>query len=102
MKLEQLAREITPLPWQTMEGKTLIHVETTNLGDDTPCGMPVCSIPKKRKHDAAYLTHCANHFQQVVEALDVLTRLSACMCKTGKCSVCTAVKTLKSAQEVEV
>lgn len=42
----------TPGPWTVMEGKTLLHVETANLNDGKPCGMPVCSIPKKRYEDA--------------------------------------------------
>jgi len=46
------ADEMTAGPWDVMEGKTLLHIETATMNDGKPCGMPVCSIPKKRRADA--------------------------------------------------
>jgi len=53
-------KNATPRPWGVMYGKTLMHIETANLGDGTPCGMPVCSIPKKREADADLICRAVN------------------------------------------
>jgi hypothetical protein len=62
----------TPLPWQSLEdGRShvkLVHVETTS--DNTAgAGLPVCSINRARIGDAEYLTHAANAYPKLVEAL---------------------------------
>lgn len=55
----------TPGPWTVMEGKTLLHVETANLNDGKPCGMPVCSIPKKRYEDARLIAAAPELLQRL-------------------------------------
>lgn len=60
----------TPTPWSYVEGKTkLLHIETANLGDGTPCGMPVCSIPKARQADADLIVQAVNAHDALVGLL---------------------------------
>jgi hypothetical protein len=42
-------------PWTYIVGRTLIHIETANLGDGTPCGTPICSLPKSKEALAALI-----------------------------------------------
>jgi hypothetical protein len=51
---------VTAFPWDIQEGKTLLHIETANMGDGKPCGMPVCSIPKSRLRDAEFIVAACN------------------------------------------
>ncbi len=55
----------TPLPWETLPAarSNLVHVETST--DHAP----VCSLPKARADDAAYIAHAANAYPKLVEAL---------------------------------
>ncbi len=63
MKTKTLLETATARPWDVMEGKTLLHIETANLGDGKPCGMPVCSIPKKRMEDAQLIVQAVNEYE---------------------------------------
>ena len=65
----ELGDKATAGPWAEIYGRTLIHVETANLGDGKPCGMPVCSIPKKRDTDAAHIAHARTFAPQAARAL---------------------------------
>lgn len=62
----------TPLLWTTLEdGRArvkLVHVETTH-DNAAGAGLPVCSINRARIGDAEYLTHAANAYPKLVEAL---------------------------------
>lgn len=60
----------TKLPWTIIEGRTLLHIETANQGDGSPCGMPVCSLPKSRRKDAEYIVRACNALPVLVEALE--------------------------------
>lgn len=46
----------TPGPWDIMEGRTLLHIETANKGDGSPCGTPICSLPKKAHSNASLIS----------------------------------------------
>jgi hypothetical protein len=56
----------TPTPWDAMEGKTLIHIETANKDDGSPCGEHIASLPKVRKEDAAFIVKCVNSHERNV------------------------------------
>lgn len=64
----------TPIPWTTMRSKTLIHIETANLGDGTPCGMPVCSIPLSRPYDADFIVQAVNSHEELLTACRLALR----------------------------
>lgn len=36
-----------------VEGRTLLHIETKNKGDGSPCGKHVCSLPKSLREYAS-------------------------------------------------
>ena len=83
----ELGDGATAGPWGEIDGKTLIHVETANIGDGKPCGMPVCSIPKKRSNDAAHIAHArtfspaaARALLEVIEALEDNGQQGLLMC----------------------
>jgi hypothetical protein len=42
----------TPVPWDYIISRSLIHVETANKGDGSPCGRAICSIPKSDEANA--------------------------------------------------
>lgn len=44
-----------PGPWDTVEGKTLLHIETA-YDNPNGAGIPICSIPKKSPALARLLT----------------------------------------------
>src|SRR5688500_17699928 len=57
-RLLALAQAATPGPWQVMFNRSsLRHVET-QPGFAHAAGMPVCSIPKAREHDADFIAAC--------------------------------------------
>lgn len=66
----------TPGPWSYIVSKTLIHIETANLGEGTPCGMPVCSIPKSREADARLIAAAPELLEALKEVLDCVGALS--------------------------
>lgn len=88
--LDQFTRAIhTPGPWDIMEGKTLLHIETANTGDGKPCGVPICSVPKKCVGNAALIAaapdlltlvqriaHTDGFVQMAVDARALLAQLS--------------------------
>lgn len=58
----------THTPWDCIEGKTLWHIETSIENPNGP-GISVCSIPKSRKDDAAFIVKAANSHDALVAAL---------------------------------
>lgn len=56
-------RPDTPTPWDAMDDPRgrLVHVETA-LGNPAGAGLPICSIPVKRKADALFIIEAANAF----------------------------------------
>ena len=42
----------TPGPWDMIVSRSLIHIETANTGDGSPCGVHVCSVPKSAEANA--------------------------------------------------
>lgn len=67
----------TPTPWQIMPSQrsNLLHVEASP--DTGRGGEPVCSIPKSRKQDAAFIVRACNSHAGLVEALLHARRLIA-------------------------
>ena len=63
-------RPDTPTPWDFVQGgpTRLAHVETRH---DNPngAGLPVCSIPKKRTGDAAFIVLACNAHHDLLDAL---------------------------------
>jgi hypothetical protein len=51
---ESLIAAAPPQPWTNIEGRTLYHVESS-IDSGSP-GVPVCSIPKKKRALAALIT----------------------------------------------
>ena len=62
----------TPLPWEELPAarSNLVHIEA---GDDG-LHAAVCSIPKSREQDAAYIVHACNTYPRLVEALRLLVK----------------------------
>lgn len=60
----------TPTPWDLMEGKTLIHIETPNKGDGSPWGEHIASLPKPHKQDAAFIVKCVNLHEELRRELE--------------------------------
>ncbi len=63
----------TPTPWDYVQGgrTKLCHVETRH---DNPhgAGLPVCSIPAKREHDADRIVECVNACAGIADPADAI------------------------------
>lgn len=52
-------------PWTYIVSRSLIHIETPNLGDGSPCGEHIASVPKSREANA----HLIAAAPELLEAL---------------------------------
>lgn len=57
--------KFTPGPWNCIEGKTLIHIET-DIGNPIGAGIPICSLPKSKRHNA-YLLYALPDLYEALE-----------------------------------
>lgn len=82
--IEARANAATPGPWQTMSNRsTLVHVET-QPGFAHAAGIPVCSIPKKRAADAAFIADARADVVALVAEVRRLRAASPPIVETGE------------------
>ncbi len=58
-------------PWDALEGRTLIHIETP-LGHPTP-GIAICSLPKKHKANTRLIAAAPELLEALEDALVVIS-----------------------------
>lgn len=74
-----------PGPWDIVEGKTLIHVETAEGHKDGP-GCPICWLPKSKQATATLIAaapELLEALQDLVKAYDVKMRTTAMMLRVA-------------------
>lgn len=64
-----MKEQVTPLPWDYIVGKTLIHIETRH-DNAAGAGMPICSLPKRDEANAAFIVRAVNSHEALVSALE--------------------------------
>ena len=63
----------TPGPWDVMEGKTLLHIETENDRIHKP-GISICSVPKNNKANARLIATAPELLEDHIKVCKLLGR----------------------------
>lgn len=58
-RLDSLLATATPAPWDYVEGRTLLHIET-HIDHPSGAGIPICSIPLSKRADADLIVDLRN------------------------------------------
>lgn len=58
-RLAELEATATPAPWDYVEGRTLLHIET-HIDHPSGAGIPICSIPLSKRADADLIVDLRN------------------------------------------
>ena len=66
----------TPGPWDYIVAKKLIHVETANKGDGSPCGVAICSVPLSDEANASLIAAAPDLLSAAIEVLAIFERES--------------------------
>ncbi len=65
---KQTNTQHTPTPYNLMEGRTLVHLET-DQGNAAGAGIPICSFPIAKKAEAMFVLRACNAHDDLVAAL---------------------------------
>lgn len=83
------ARRATAGMWDSIDGRTLFHVET-RIDNPHGAGKPICSIPKKRSDDANHIANCSPETiiamaEELIRAREALTLAALALKGIAQC-----------------
>lgn len=84
----------TPGPLNVMEGRTLLHVET-DIDHPEGAGIPICSLPKNRRGDAALYAAAPDLLEALKAALAHHILTAHAHSRDGHCDIIDELETVK-------